>query len=167
MSDLVVRPATPAELGVVEELLIEASEWLASRRIDQWQYPPHRDRIQSALELGTVYLVCRDPEGEAVGTFQLDGFADPEFWEAADEPSQALYLHRMAVRRSAAGSGLGSLILDWAASQANRQGKRWLRLDAWKDNAGLHVFYERENFQLVRVVDLPHRRSGALFQRAV
>ncbi|MCZ7417691.1 GNAT family N-acetyltransferase [Streptomyces sp. WMMC897] len=157
----------PEDLTTVEGLLTGASEWLASRGIDQWQYPPHRDRIQAAIEAGTVYLIERVPGGEAVATLQLDGFADPEFWGPGDDPGEALYVHRMAVRRSAAGEGLGDGMLDWAAERAAREGKRWLRLDAWKDNAGLHAFYKRAGFHIVRIVDLPHRRSGALFQRAV
>lgn len=166
MSDLVVRPAEPGDLGVVEELLTGASEWLASRGIDQWQYPPHRDRISAAIAVGTVYLFSRE-SGEVVATLQLDDLADSEFWGQEDRPHDALYVHRMAVRRDAAGGGLGAYMLDWAAEQTAQAGKQWLRLDAWKDNPGLHEFYERTGFHLVRIVDLSHRRSGALFQRPV
>ncbi|MFR9796084.1 GNAT family N-acetyltransferase [Streptomyces sp. MS06] len=72
----------------------------------------------------------------------------------------------MAVKREFAGAGVGGTLLDWASERAATQGKQWLRLDAWKDNQGLHRFYKNAGFTLVRVVDLPHRRSGALFQRA-
>lgn len=161
------RPASADQLSAVEALLTEASRWLASRGIDQWQYPPHRDRISAALSAGTVYLVSRESDAQLVGTLQLDEFADPEFWCTDDAPESALYVHRMAVRRSLAGQGLGGEMLTWAADRARDAGKKWLRLDAWKDNPGLHAFYESEGFRLVRIVDLPHRRSGALYQRAV
>ncbi|MFD1658110.1 GNAT family N-acetyltransferase [Streptomyces caeni] len=161
MSDLHIRPGRPDELGVVEGLLSGASAWLASRGIDQWQYPPHRDRIMTALERGVCFLAFED--GEPIATMQVDDFADPEFWTPDDDPGAALYLHRMAVSRSAA--GVGVRLLDWAAERAAAQGKRWLRLDAWKDNEGLHRYYKAAGFTLVRIVDLPHRRSGALFQR--
>ncbi|MGW2495829.1 GNAT family N-acetyltransferase [Streptomyces pseudogriseolus] len=164
MKDLIIRPGRPDELSVVEALLREASAWLASRNIDQWQYPPHRDRITAALEQGVCFLAFEG--NEPIATIQVDDFADPEFWTLDDEPTAALYVHRMAVRRAAAGTGVGSVLLDWAAERAAAQGKRWLRLDAWKDNQGLHRFYEGAGFTLLRIVDLPHRRSGALFQRA-
>ncbi|MFI8069815.1 GNAT family N-acetyltransferase [Streptomyces sp. NPDC086033] len=163
MRNLVIRAGRPAELGTVEVLLREASEWLASRGIDQWQYPPHRDRISAALEQGVCFLVFED--AEPIATFQMDAFADPEFWTPADEPDSALYMHRMAVSRRAAGGGVGGTMLDWAGDRAAAQGKRWLRLDAWKDNEGLHRYYKAVGFTLLRIVDLPHRRSGALFQR--
>ncbi len=165
MTEVVIRAASVDELSTVESLLKEASAWLADRRIDQWQYPPHRDRITRALELGDCFLVVE--EGEAVATIQVDSYADPEFWTAEDQPGEALYVHRMAVKRSAAGGGLGALMLNWAGERATAAGKRWLRLDAWKDNPGLHRYYEGVGFRLVRIIDLPHRRSGALYERRV
>lgn len=165
MNDLHIRSAVLDELHTVEGLLIEASEWLSSRGIDQWQFPPHRDRITRALDRGEVFLA--EVDGRPIATLQVDCHADPEFWTAEDEPEDALYLHRMAVTREFAGTGIGAVLLDWASERAAAVGKRWLRLDAWKDNAGLHRYYESQGFILVRVIDLPHRGSGALFQRAV
>ncbi|MDT9684322.1 GNAT family N-acetyltransferase [Streptomyces sp. TRM76323] len=164
MSAIQVRAARPDELDTVEALLTEASRWLASRGIDQWQYPPHRDRITRALRRGVCFLAFQD--GEPVGTVQVDDFADPEFWTPADQPDTALYVHRMAVARKASGAGVGEVLLEWAAERARSKGKAWLRLDAWKDNPGLHRYYRRAGFDLLRIVDLPHRRSGALFQRS-
>ncbi|MGW9044119.1 GNAT family N-acetyltransferase [Streptomyces lydicus] len=163
MSDLEIRAARPDELVDVEELLIGASTWLADRGIDQWQYPPHRDRITAALRRGEVFLALR--EQRPIATIQVDGFADPEFWQASDQPDSAFYVHRMAVSRQAAGEEIGAVLLDWAAERAAAAGKAYLRLDAWKDNPGLHRYYRATGFDLLRIVDLPHRRSGALFQR--
>jgi GNAT superfamily N-acetyltransferase len=163
MTDVRIRAARLDELDVVEDLLREASAWLASREIDQWQFPPHTDRITEALRGGTVFLALIDDQ--PIATLQLDAFADPEFWMPEDRPETALYVHRMAVSRRAAGEGIGRTMLDWATERAVTEGKAWLRLDAWKDNAGLHRYYEGEGFTLVRVIDLPHRGSGALFQR--
>ncbi|MFJ9868869.1 GNAT family N-acetyltransferase [Streptomyces sp. NPDC101165] len=85
-------------------------------------------------------------------------------YDRNDHPGAALYLRRMAVSRDAGGGGVGARLMDWAADRAAAQGKRWLRLDAWKDNEGLRRYYKGAGFTLVRIVDLPHRRSGALFQ---
>ncbi|MFD8736716.1 GNAT family N-acetyltransferase [Streptomyces sp. NPDC059618] len=164
MKDLFIRPARLDELSTVEGLLREASAWLASRGIDQWQYPPHRDRITEALIQGVCFLAFEGDD--PIATIQVDDYADPEFWTTSDDLDAALYVHRMAVSRRLAGSGVGVSLLNWAAKRAAVQGKRWLRLDAWKDNVGLHEYYERNGFTLLRIVDLAHRRSGALFQRA-
>ncbi|MFJ9702162.1 GNAT family N-acetyltransferase [Streptomyces fradiae] len=164
MSGVGIRAATAEELPTVEGLLIEASEWLASQGSDQWQFPPHRDRIRKAIEHGECFLMV-DDEGRATGTITVDDYADPEFWTEADDPGSALYVHRMATSRAAAGQDLGAVMLDWATKRAAQQGKAWLRLDAWKTNPGLHRYYERQGFIFVRLVDLDHRKSGALFQR--
>ncbi|MEU6005902.1 GNAT family N-acetyltransferase [Streptomyces sp. NPDC047453] len=50
--------------------------------------------------------------GVPVATVQVDDFADSEFWTATDHPDAALYVHRMAVARSYAGSGVGSQLLE-------------------------------------------------------
>jgi GNAT superfamily N-acetyltransferase len=61
-----------------------------------------------------------------------------------DRPAAALYVHRMAVRRSAA--GLGTVILRWAAGVAREQGREALRLDCVASNGPLRAYYEAAGF---------------------
>lgn len=163
MNQITMRPAKSAELATVETLLTEASQWLAQRAIDQWQFPPHRDRITHAIEHGECFLA--ESDGAVIATITVDDHPDPEFWTPDDQPDDALYVHRMAVTRAAAGEGMGAIMLDWAAKRAADAGKGWLRLDAWRTNEGLHRYYLAQGFTLVRIVSLAHRGSGALFQR--
>ncbi len=69
----------------------------------------------------------------------------------------------MITVHAARGQSLGAALLDWAAGRATEAGR--LRLDAWKTNAALHTYYTSLGFTHLRTVDLPHRRSGALFER--
>lgn len=162
VAGLVVRAARPGELEQVEALWLEASRWLAGRGLDQWQYPPRRWRMEEAIEAGDCYLALRD--GRPVATLTVHERADPEWWRH-DDPRSALYVHDLAVSRAVAGQALGARLLDWAGALAARRGKRWLRLEAWKTNRLLHRYYLDQGFELLRIVDLPHRNSGALFQR--
>ena len=59
-------------------------------------------------------------------------------------PGAALYVHRMAVRRSA--SGLGAAILGWAATVARQQGRAALRLACVAANGRLRAYYEAAGF---------------------
>lgn len=165
---LTIRKAEPADLDTVEDLRAEATAWLASKGLDQWQRTnarfPTRARAADAIARGACYLAY-DADGELVGTITVDEDADPEFWTPAERAESALYVHRMIVRRAAAGAGLGALLLDWAGHEAARAGHKWLRLDAWKTNKPLHRYYVRQGFEHLRTVELPHRGSGALFQR--
>lgn len=106
-----------------------------------------------------------EEDGRVIGTITVDDCADEEFWGPEDDPDDALYLHRMVTVREVAGREIGSALLDWASHRAVSLNKRWVRLDAWRSNPELQRYYADRRFQHVRTVRLPHRRSGALFQR--
>lgn len=166
-----IRKAGPKDLDAIAALHREAQAWLAAQGSDQWQPMLNgrlsidyvRSSIARSIAKGDCYVVI-DGE-EPVATITLDSFADPEFWNDEDNPTDALYLHRMIVRRSHAGQGLGRQLVDWAADAAAAAGKRWLRLDAWRTNKQLHEYYASLGFQHVRTIDLAHRGSGTLFQK--
>lgn len=162
-TDPLIRPASEDDLHVVRELWEHAASWLRSRGIDQWQYPPREERIIENIRAGECWIV--EDDGVPIATITLDDFADPDFWTAEEAAEPSLYVHRMAVRRDVSGMELGSAMLDWASQQAAARGARWLRLDAWRDNNGLHAYYRARGFTLVRTVEAEGRRSGALFQR--
>jgi GNAT superfamily N-acetyltransferase len=142
----------------------EARAWFVAQAIDQWQYPARREAIDANIAAKDECWILENEHG-IVGTITLDKNADPEFWMPGDSPDEALYIHRMIVRREFAGAEVGSAVIDWASQRAAAAGKRWLRLDAWRTNPRLQRYYAQHGFKLVRTVELPHRRSGALFQR--
>ncbi|WP_113699953.1 GNAT family N-acetyltransferase [Nonomuraea lactucae] len=170
---LALRRAELSDLRGVLALLADTAEWLYSRGVTQWPrggFGP--ERIEPLIEERVLYLVddelrYLDPDVDAppVATIAVDGHADPEFWMPADGPDTALYVHKLAVARPWAGHGLGDALLDWAGGTAYATGHHWLRLDCAKANPGLQDYYRRRGFRHIRTVDLPHRASGALFQR--
>jgi GNAT superfamily N-acetyltransferase len=167
----VIRQATRDDERTLLDLQAEAIRWLADKGEDQWQPGQPRapqdgpgNRMSEAIAQGTCWVVVDD--GEIVATVIIDDVADPEFWSSSEAPD-ALYVHRMIVRRQHAGRGLGELLLTWADQLASRAGRNHLRLDAWCTNTRLHNYYRRQGFAHVRTVNLPHRGSGALFERSV
>ncbi len=73
----------------------------------------------------------------------------------------AAYLHRMAVRRHAA--GIGAAVLSWAAGLARQHGCQALRLDCVASNDRLRAYYERTGFAYrgdVTVGGAPGQRIG-------
>ncbi|MEO3810102.1 GNAT family N-acetyltransferase [Sphaerisporangium sp. B11E5] len=170
---LTLRTATPADLPGVLRLLADTAGWLHGRGIRQWPaagFPAAR--IEPLIEAQTLFVLDGAEEGTGgeglvpAATLALDDNADAEFWTVADRPESALYVHKLAVGRAFSGRGLGETLLDWAALRVAAAGLDWLRLDCSKDNPGLQGYYRRLGFRHVRTVDLPHRASGALFQRA-
>jgi GNAT superfamily N-acetyltransferase len=155
----------PTVIGLIEE----ASEWLRGKDTDQWSRPwPDRrgrdDRIRQGLERGETWLV-RDG-ATPVATMTICRTANPAVWPYPDGES-AVYVHRVVVSRAYAGLGLGGLMFDWAVQRESRtRDVKWLRVDVWSTNAGLHAYYERQGFQRCGTCDDPAYPSGALFQKA-
>lgn len=164
MSPVTIRRATAQDEQTVTHLWVRAAELLRELGTDQWQYPVRTENIRQAIATGTCWIVENDG-GDPIGTVTLDDVADPRLWTPADQPDQAYYVHRLVLAPHVRGDELGSAILDWAGGRAKGDGKRWLRLDAWSANPGLHRYYLNRGFQFIRQVEAPGVVSGVLFQR--
>ena len=156
---LAITRATPADLETVASILEEAAAWLIERGIPQWPATFPRAPLREHIARGEFFLARLG--GQAAGTLMLID-ADPEIWGA--QPPDALYLHSFAVRRSAAGQGLGQAMLDWAAGQAAAAGKRYLRLDCWAGSAPLRAYYAGAGFTFRGETTEGHWQC-ALFER--
>lgn len=158
---LYVRRADSHDAEQVEALLAEASAWLASRGISWLRDGP--GPVPERIARGEVWAVRTQPDGPLIATVSIDEVPDPELW--GPQPPDALYIHRLAVTRAHGGRGIGAQLLDFAGDYTARAGRAWLRLDTNKSNMQLQAYYTANGFRHVRTVDLPHRISGALFER--
>jgi GNAT superfamily N-acetyltransferase len=132
---------------------------------DQWPMRFPLSDLALRVARGELHIAYHDQA--AIGTFALDHYADPEFWHDDPDGARAGYLHRLAVARDHAGQDIGAKLVDHAADLVATSERPWLRLDCAKNNAQLHTYYTRLGFTHLRTVDVPHRKSGALFQRDV
>jgi GNAT superfamily N-acetyltransferase len=142
-SHLDIRPATPAEAPVSAAILMEVVRWLEAKGEPLWT--PEQvtaERLAKHAEAGELHIARRD--GLAVGTFLLqweDRFAWP------DVPAgESAFVHKLAVIREAAGSGVATAMLDWATRRAAERGRKYLRLDC-APRPKLCAFYERVGFR--------------------
>lgn len=125
------------------DLLAEAAGWIrASTGIDQWPERFPRQFIADLIEEGSVYVTFDDEQLVATLCVQ---WADPVFWPDADD--DAVYVHRLVVKRSHAGRGIGEQLLAWAAELAAGAGRPFLRLDCMTENARLRRYYETLGFR--------------------
>lgn len=138
------RQALEVDVGTVSDILREAASWLDARGEPLW--------IDSELLPGRIIdevvdgLYWLAEEGSvAVGTvrFQLE---DSKFWP--DLPAaEAVFVHRLAVRRAAAGGRVSTFLLRWAIERARKLGRPYLRLDCDAARPRLRAFYERFGFR--------------------
>jgi len=160
-----IRRATTNDVDTIVAMREEASAWLESRGINQWQNAwPTQDaqeqRISASIAAGETWMLTDN--GTEVATVALDNFADPQLWTPLERAQPALYMHRLIVRRTHA--GLGVHVLDWASAKAAEIGRNWLRIDVWTNNLPLQRYYRRHGFRHVRTIQSDYP-SGALFQR--
>lgn len=155
--------ACKADFPRVLAILEDAAEWMVSRGIDQWRPGgfDHCELLQS-IERRELHLAHID--GRDVGTVILQ-WADPLFWPPEGH-DQAGYVHKLAVRREAAGRGLGRHLIDWAAATSAERGKRFLRLDCQGTNPGLCTYYEKLGFAR-RGQKMIRTWHVALYERAI
>lgn len=161
---MIVRSAGTDDLDAVLELFREATRWLASKGVDQWQWEPRVDQVQGDIQQGNVFVGV-DASDRIIATVTVDTFADPDFWGPKDDPASALYIHRMIVARDRAGRRLGDELTRWVEQFAGALGYDRVRLDCYRSNTGLQHYYKTHGWTHVRTVEAPWRPSGALFQR--
>ncbi|WP_350279321.1 GNAT family N-acetyltransferase [Kribbella sp. HUAS MG21] len=157
-----IKQATPPDLDAFLDVLSAATARLHARGINQW--PPRFavSKVLPDIQAGRAYVV-RDEQGGAVGTAILSEHGDSDFWTPDELAEPAYYVSKIATVDGY--SGLGSALLDWCGREAARRGGTLLRLDAWRTNSDLQKYYLAQGFRHVRTVELPHRNSGALFER--
>jgi len=149
-----MRPDGSGVFSDVSEILTEAAVWLRERAPHDVSAP----RVAPDVQAGLYFLAWSGPA--AVGTMRLT-HSDPAFWPEA-APGEALHLHRLAVRRGAAGGLVSSGLLRWAVGHAAARGARSLRLDGEASRLRLRHVYAPFGFSFHSERTCGSVRGGAL-----
>ena len=136
--------ANLGQAGIVSSVLAEAAEWVAGRSERLW-HAQHVSvqAVAPDVELDTYFIAWLN--GDAAGVVRLQ-MEDPEFWPDAAE-AEAIYVHRLAVRRKYAGGEVSGALLEYAARRAGELGRKYLRLDCAADRPALRNVYKRFGFR--------------------
>jgi GNAT superfamily N-acetyltransferase len=157
---MTVRLAAKEDVPVIAEMLDEATAYVRTKGSDQWRVPFPQDDLRGRVARGELYVVDVDGEPAATFTLLLD---DPFFW--GGRPPDAVYLHKLAVRRAFAGRKLGEQIVDWIVAEAAARGREYVRLDCQRDLRGIRAYYERLGFELCGEKTKGPNRAWALYER--
>ena len=142
--ELEVAPVASDELTVFSDILQEVACWLETTGQPLWALEllePEallRKNTLDELFLGRL-------NGVPVATMILQHEDTPFYPD--DPPGEALYLHKLAVRRSASGRGVSTKMIAWAQNHATRLGKRYLRLDTSAERPKLNALYRNYGFR--------------------
>jgi GNAT superfamily N-acetyltransferase/chorismate mutase len=139
--DLVLRPATPDDLGAVAELLIEVRE-AAYPSMPRGIHPPHEVRAYvDGWDLSTYDVWLAEAEGSPVGYARL----------SAD------WLEDLYVDPSAQGTGVGGALLDVVKAQRPDGFCLWV----FESNEPARAFYRSRG-----LVELEHTDGSANEEKA-
>ena len=142
-NSLVTTPVqSDAEAQCACDIMVEAADWLAARGQALWK----RDslipqKVRPSPEKGVLFLSRLD--GVPIGAFLLL-FEDPVIWPDA-APGEAFYIHKVALRRHAAGKGFGRRLIEHALAETSNARRPYLRLDC-APRPSLCGFYESAGF---------------------
>lgn len=140
--------------------------WLTDRGLEEQASPHWSNRAHRAIDrlLDQERFVGLYHDDQPMIVAALAG-PDLDFWTEQDDLPSAWYVARLMTATH--GQGLGGQLLRLIAIAAAANGRQSLRLDCLRDNPRLHDHYRDLGFTLIRTVDHPTRRSGALFQQQV
>jgi len=149
--ELAITRAELSDASAIETVLDAAAEWQRSRGIQQWTPGWFRDEVLERTESGDFYVARR--EGRVVGCFLLDpsgpSWLRPWLVERGREPTQAVYLRRLAVGREATGRGYGVEMVDEACRLAAVRGAAFVRLEFPSENDRLRRYYVDAGFAYI------------------
>jgi GNAT superfamily N-acetyltransferase len=157
-----VRLAERRDIPVVADMLDEATAYVRTKGSDQWRVPFPHEELRERAARNELYVV--DVDGEPAATFTLL-LEDRFFW--GERPPDAVYLHKLAVRRAFAGRKLGERIVGWVVAEAAARGCDYVRLDCQRDLPGIRAYYERLGFELRGEKTKSPDRAWALYERRV
>lgn len=166
---------TAENMKAVLCLVQEASGWLWTKDTDQWATPwpdeKGRDaRVLRGLLKGTTWIVW---DGDIpAATVTITPRKNAAVWSkpgcTCDLAERAVFMHRLITARKYASQGLGAELIDWAGLRGQRlYGAKWIRIDVWTTNTGLHDYYVKKGFAPCGFCANPDYPSGALFQKPV
>ena len=172
---IALAEATDEHLHAVLGLIEDARDWLWTKETDQWATPwPNekaRDaRVLKGLQSRTTWLVW---DGDIpAATVTITTRKNAAVWSkpgcTCDLGERAVFAHRLITSRKYAGLGLGTELIDWAGLRGQRlYGAKWVRIDVWRTNEGLHNYYIERGFEPCGFCTNPAYPSGALFQKPV
>ncbi|QYR22449.1 GNAT family N-acetyltransferase [Paenibacillus sp. sptzw28] len=141
-----VRNIVEAEFEEVSSVLKEAALWLKSEGQEMWKEDQISiARLYANYKTEEIYIGRLGGMSAAVMILQEE---DAFFWPNAIR-NESFYVHKLAIRRDFAKTGLSNEMINWAKAWARAKGKKYLRLDCAADRPKLCGFYEKNGFKRI------------------
>lgn len=162
---MIIRKATMDDLNALTALFDEARRTIAMLGIDQWQNGyPSTSVLLVDIDREDSFVI--EIDGEICATFVLVDDGEPTYdriyegrWLTDNNMHRYLAIHRVAISLSKRGSGLSTVILDYAAHYAEKRGLTSLRIDTHEGNVVMRRMLTKHGFSYCGII---HLETGAL-----
>ncbi|WFB08439.1 GNAT family N-acetyltransferase [Streptomyces sp. LX-29] len=139
MSDFEIRRAASEDVPAIVAML--ADDPLGARRESPDDLDPYYPAFERVAADPNQHLMVAVRDGRTIGTLHLTVIPGLSRRGAARSLIEAVRIH--ADER---GSGLGTLLIEWAIEESRRQGCQLVQLTSDATRTDAHRFYERLGF---------------------
>ncbi|MDX2295331.1 MULTISPECIES: GNAT family N-acetyltransferase [Streptomyces] len=144
MSDLEIRPATAEDVPAIVAML--ADDPLGAQRESPDDPAPYLAAFARLADDPNQHLVVAVRAEKVVGTLQLTIVPGLSRRGATRSIIEGVRIHS-----EERGSGLGTLLIEWAVEESRRQGCALVQLTSDVTRTDAHRFYERLGFEASHV----------------
>lgn len=138
-----ILTASEKEIPIIEDILLDTVRWLDSVGQPLWRENQITwARLSKDFFVSDFQIAFLD--GVPAACMAVTGY-DPVFWPDIKK-GQSLFIHKLAVKRFAAGNGFSDVLIDHAKTMCMDRGIPALRLDCAQDRPKLRAVYEKNGF---------------------
>ncbi|MFE9020226.1 GNAT family N-acetyltransferase [Streptomyces sp. NPDC007808] len=139
MGDLEIRAAVADDISAIVGML--ADDPLGAQRESPDDLAPYMAALERLSSDPNQHLVVAVRESRVVGTLQLTVIPG-----LSRRGSTRSIIEAVRIHADERGSGLGTLLIEWAIEESRRQGCQLVQLTSDKTRTDAHRFYERLGF---------------------
>ena len=149
------RPATPADLGGIMDIVADAQRFLKAAGVDQWQdgYPERCD-FEDDIAQGACEAFFLD--GELAGVLTVLPGPEPDYahiYEGAWRTEHPYCVfHRSAVSEKYRGRGVAKEMFSYAENMARELRYGSIRVDTHFDNRAMRGLLEKRGYEYCGVI---------------
>lgn len=142
-----VKKANEQDVSTIEEILLDAVDWMSRCGLqNQWNESNIRwSNLSKTYKIDDFYIAYYN-EVPAACMALTD--QDTTYWPELSK-GEALYLHKLAVKRCFSGRGFSKELIDFAKEFAYHQSIPSIRLNCNPHRSRLRALYEKEGFQCI------------------
>ena len=142
-TDMLIKSADSSEIKILLRKWKEKCKWLDDRGLVTWNAASFTEENLQKQYIAPHYFSCYLHDQLCGGFILLT--KDRFFWPDKTE-DDSFYIHKLMVCNGFNGKGYGKLIINWIKEYGKQNGKKYIRLDYFKNKQGLARFYAENGF---------------------